>query len=145
MYFGGGTYGINAASRFYFGHPATEMTPAEAAILVIQLSNPAFYNPFDHPNRAMERQRNVLDQMVSLGFLNSKEADESFDTYWADFDFTRTASSAWLNREDKARWFSEYVRRQLESMMYGTMDIYSEATQYTRHWIFATRPPPKRS
>lgn len=131
MYFGGGTYGINAASRFYFGHPATEMTPAEAAILVIQLSNPAFYNPFDHPNRAMERQRNVLDQMVSLGFLNSKEADESFDTYWADFDFTRTASSAWLNREDKARWFSEYVRRQLESMMYGTMDIYSGG--YTVH------------
>ncbi len=131
MYFGGGTYGINAASRFYFGHPATEMTPAEAAILVIQLSNPAFYNPFDHPNRAMDRQRNVLDQMVELGFLDGREADESFDTYWAEFDFTRTASSAWLNREDKARWFSEYVRRELESMMYGTMDIYSGG--YTVH------------
>lgn len=131
MYFGGGTYGINAASRFYFGHSATEMTPAEAAILVIQLSNPAYYNPFDHPNRAMDRQRNVLDQMVDLGFLDSKTADASFEDYWATFDFTRTATSAWLTREDKARWFSEYVRRELESMMYGTMDIYSGG--YTVH------------
>lgn len=131
MYFGGGTYGINAASRFYFGHPATEMTPAEAAILVIQLSNPAYYNPFDHPNRAMDRQRNVLDQMVELGFIDKKTADTTFDDYWATFDFTRTATSAWLTREDKARWFSEYVRRELESMMYGTMDIYSGG--YTVH------------
>lgn len=131
MYFGGGTYGVNAASRFYFGHSATEITPAEAAILVIQLSNPAFYNPFEHPNRAMDRQQNVLDQMVSLGYLDQKTAELSFDDYWATFDFTRTASSAWLTREDKARWFSEYVRRQLETMMYGTMDIYSGG--YTVH------------
>lgn len=131
MYFGGGTYGVNAASRFYFGHPATEITPAEAAILVIQLSNPAFYNPFEHPNRAMDRQQEVLRQMVSLGLLDKKIADESFDEYWANFDYTRTGTSAWLNRDDKARWFSEYVRRQLETMIYGSMDIYSGG--YTVH------------
>ena len=44
IYFGGGTYGVNAASKYYFGHDATQITPAEAAILVIQLSNPAFSN-----------------------------------------------------------------------------------------------------
>lgn len=131
MYFGGGTYGVNAASRFYFGHPATEITPAEAAILVIQLSNPAYYNPFEHPNRAMDRQQEVLRQMVALGHLDKAEADRSFEDYWAAFDYTRTASSAWLSRDDKARWFSEYVRRQLETMMYGTMDIYSGG--YTVH------------
>ena len=37
IYFGGGTYGVNAASKYYFGHDATEITPAESAILVIQL------------------------------------------------------------------------------------------------------------
>lgn len=131
MYFGGGTYGVNAASRFYFGHPATEITPAEAAILVIQLSNPAFYNPFEHPNRAMDRQQEVLRQMVALGYLDKKVADESFEEYWAGFDYTRTSTSAWLSRDDKARWFSEYVRRELEKMMYGTMDIYSGG--YTVH------------
>ena len=40
IYFGGGTYGVNAASKYYFGHDATQITPAEAAILVVQLSNP---------------------------------------------------------------------------------------------------------
>ena len=73
MYFGGGTYGVNAASKFYFGHPATEITPAESAILVIQLSNPGFYNPFEHPNRARDRQQEVLSQMVKLGYLNKKK------------------------------------------------------------------------
>jgi len=131
MYFGGGTYGVNAASKFYFGHPATEISPAESAILVIQLSNPAYYNPFEHPNRARDRQQDVLKQMVKLGFLDKKTADESFDSYWAAFDYTRTGSSAWLSRDDKARWFSEYVRRQLEGMMYGSMDIYSGG--YTVH------------
>ena len=131
MYFGGGTYGVNAASKFYFGHPATEITPAESVLLVIQLSNPAYYNPFEHPNRAMERQKEVLRQMVELGYLDKKIADDSFNDYWAHFDYTRTASSAWLSRDDKARWFSEYVRRQLETMMYGTMDIYSGG--YTVH------------
>lgn len=125
MYFGGGTYGVNAASRFYFGHSATEITPAEAAILVIQLSNPSYYNPFEHPNRAMERQRKILEQMVGLKYIDKKTADESFENYWATFDYTRTGTSAWNNRQDKARWFTEYVRVQLETLMYGTMDIYS--------------------
>lgn len=131
MYFGGGTFGVNAASKFYFGHTAKEITPAESALLVIQLSNPAYYNPFQHPNRAMIRQQDVLRQMVELNFLTKKDADESFDNYWAGFDYTRTASSAFLDRDDKARWFSEYVRRELETLMYGTMDIYSGG--YTVH------------
>jgi len=126
VYFGEGTYGVSAACRFYFGHSVSEITPAEAAILVIQLSNPARYNPFEYPNRAQERQEYVLSEMVRLGYLTQAEKDESYDDYWAHFDYTRTGSSAWFNREDKARWFSEYVRRQLEMMMYGTMDFYSD-------------------
>ena len=94
IYFGGGTYGVSAASKYYFGHDATEITPAEAAILVIQLSNPAFYNPFEYPNRAMDRQKDVLNTMVSAGYISKEQADESFDDYWADFDYTRTATAA---------------------------------------------------
>ena len=125
IYFGCGTYGVNAASKYYFGHSATEITPAEAAILVIQLSNPALYNPFDHPNRAMDRQRDVLNSMVSADFITKQEADESFENYWADFDYTRTSASAYMMRDDKAPWFSEYVRRELGNMIYGADDIYT--------------------
>ena len=125
IYFGGGTYGVNAASKYYFGHSATEITPAEAAILVIQLSNPAYYNPFDHPNRAMTMQKNVLASMVASSFITQEESDESFENYWASFDYTRTSASAYMTRDDKAPWFSEYVRRELGNMIYGSDDIYS--------------------
>ena len=99
IYFGGGTYGVNAASKYYFGHSATEITPAESAILVIQLSNPAYYNPFEYPNRAMARQQDVLNSMVKEGYLTKEVADESFNTFWANFDYTRTNSSAYTMRE----------------------------------------------
>lgn len=125
IYFGGGTYGVSAASKYYFGHDATEITPAEAAILVIQLSNPAFYNPFEYPNRAMDRQKDVLNTMVSAGYISKEQADESFDDYWANFDYTRTATAAVFNHDDNAPWFSEYVRRELGNLIYGTEDIYS--------------------
>ena len=125
IYFGGGTYGVNAASKYYFGHSAREITPAEAAILVIQLSNPAYYNPFDHPNRAMNMQKNVLASMVSANFITREESEESFENYWANFDYTRTSTSAYMSRDDKAPWFSEYVRRELGNMIYGSDDIYS--------------------
>lgn len=125
IYFGGGTYGVNAASKYYFGHSAEEITPAEAAILVIQLSNPAFYNPFDHPNRAMERQKDVLSAMVENGYISQNQSDESFDDFWSNFDYTRTSSSAYLMRDDKAPWFSEYIRRELGNLIYGSQNIYT--------------------
>lgn len=125
VYFGGGTYGVNAASKYYFGHDARSITPAESAILVIQLSNPAFYNPFEHPNRAMERQKDVLRTMVSEGYITQGEADDSYDEYWLNFDYSRTDVSAFFMRDDKAPWFSEYVRRELSEMIYGDADIYS--------------------
>ncbi len=126
IYFGSGTYGVNAASKHYFGHSAKEITPAEAAILVIQLSNPAMYNPFDHPNRAMDGQNRVLQAMVDSGYLSKEEAEEGFDTYWANFDYTRTNASAYTMRQDEAPWFSEYVRRTLSGMLYGNEDLYTD-------------------
>ena len=122
VFFGDGTYGIEAASKYYFGHSAKELTPAEAAILVIQLSNPAGNNPFKHPDNARLRQVDVLNQMVDLGYLTRAEADESFDSYWQNFDYTRISSSAYYMRDDKAPWFSEYVRRILSDSLYGTLD-----------------------
>lgn len=124
IYFGGGTYGVNAASKYYFGHDARRITPAESAILVIQLSNPAFYNPFDHPNRARDRQKDVLRSMVAEKYITQEEADTSYDNYWLNFDFTRTNTAAFFMRNDKAPWFSEFVRRELSDMIYGDADIY---------------------
>jgi len=125
VFLGAGTNGVNTASKYYFGHDATKITPAEAAILVVQLSNPARYNPFNYPNRAMSRQKNVLDEMVNAGYLTKEQADESFEDFWVNFDYTRINSSAYYMRDDQAPWFSEYVRRELTGMLYGASDIYT--------------------
>jgi penicillin-binding protein 1A len=122
----GGLYGVEAASKYFFGHSAREITLAESAILVIQLSSPGKYNPFTNPNNAYARSRAVLDDMVKLGYVTKQEADDSFNEYWLNFDYTRTDQGAFYAREDAAPWFSEYVRRQLEDTLYGSLDLYTD-------------------
>lgn len=122
----GGLYGVEAASQYFFGHPARECTPAESALLAIQLSSPTRYNPFRNPTVARTRSKLILDQMVERKVVSADQAQASFDAYWDSFDYTRTASSAFFMRDDKAPWFSEYVRRQLEDLLYGSLDLYSD-------------------
>jgi penicillin-binding protein 1A len=126
MYMGPGVYGVEAASKYYFGHSAREITLAEAALLVIQLSAPSRYNPLANPNDAMAGQRRTLDSMIELGYTTAEEAEASFNEYWEHYDYTRVAQSAYFDREDRAPWFSEYVRRQLDTMMYQSMDYYRD-------------------
>jgi penicillin-binding protein 1A len=126
MIMGPGTYGVEAASKYFFGHSAREISLAEAAILVVQLSSPAKYNPLDNPNVARDRQLSVLNRMIEFGYCTREEADVSFEEYWSNYDYTRASESAYYDREDKAPWFSEYVRRELDSLMYGTMDYYRD-------------------
>ncbi|QQO10966.1 penicillin-binding protein 1A [Breznakiella homolactica] len=126
MIMGPGTYGVEAASKYFFGHSAREITLAEAAILVVQLSSPSRYNPLDNPNTAMSRQLSVLDRMIEFGYTTPEEAEASFNEYWDNYDYTRVSTSAYYSRDDLAPWFSEYVRRELGQIMYGTMDYYRD-------------------
>lgn len=123
---GPGVYGFEAASQYYFGHSAREATLAESAILAITLSAPTAYNPLRNPAIVRERSRALLDEMVKRGYATAEEADLSFALYWDNFDYSRTASAAYYGREDKAPWFSEYVRQQLEGMLYGSIDLYRD-------------------
>ncbi|MDR2731296.1 MAG: PBP1A family penicillin-binding protein [Treponema sp.] len=126
MYMGPGTYGVEAASKYFFGHSAKEVTLAESAILAVLLSSPTRFNPLDNPNEAMNRQYSVLERMIVFGYCSKEEADASYMEYWDNFDYTRASVSAYYSREDKAPWFSEYVRRELDQLMYGSMDYYRD-------------------
>ncbi|MCL2472762.1 MAG: transglycosylase domain-containing protein, partial [Treponema sp.] len=128
---GPGVYGVEAASQYFFGHSARDITLAESALLAVLFSSPRRYNPLNNPNEAMNRQRAVLDKMVELGYTTKEEADASFTDYWDNYDYTRASMSAYYNRQDAAPWFSEYVRRDLDNKMYGTMDYYRDG--YTVH------------
>lgn len=121
---GYGTNGFEAASNFYFDKSAKEMSPAEAAILVVCLSNPSRFNLISHIDNAKSRQIEVMKQMVSSGYLTQEEADASFDDFWSGYDYTRFVNgSSYEDNEKQAPYFSEYVRIQLTKMLYGSTDI----------------------
>ncbi len=126
MPFGHNTQGVQAASKFFFKHPVQEDTLAESVMLVIQLAKPGLYSPIKNPQRAQKLQRLVLDQMVGLGYVTQQDADSSFSDYWSKYDYTRPNSTAYYEREDKAPWFSEYIRSQLEDMLGGSYDILTD-------------------
>ena len=126
MPFGSGNLGVQAASKFYFNHPVQEDTVAESAMLVIQLASPSLNNPIRNPQRARKLQREILDQMVQLHYVTKKEADDSFDDYWSRYDYTRSNSSAFLDREDKAPYFSEYIRGQLDDLLVGSYNYLTD-------------------
>ncbi len=125
MPFGGGTNGVEAASQFYFRKSARDISLAESVLLINALSSHTKYSPLKNPETARARQRQILDEMVVLGYATQQETDLSFREYWDNYDFTRYAAyGAWSEREDRAPWFSEYVRIQLEDLLLGSQDIY---------------------
>jgi penicillin-binding protein 1A len=128
---GPGVYGVEASSQYFFGHSSRDVSLAEAAMLAILPSSPSGYNPLNNPNAAMDRQLSVLDRMIEFGYATREEVELSFNEYWDNYDYTRISVAAYYQREDAAPWFSEYVRRELDSMMYGTRDYYRDG--YTVH------------
>jgi 1A family penicillin-binding protein len=68
IHFGHGWYGIEEASRHYFGIPAARLTLAQAATLAALPKGPALYDPVRHPDRARERRNLVLSLMAQQGY-----------------------------------------------------------------------------
>ena len=57
------TFGIEAAARLYFGKPAQHLSLAESVFLVGLIQAPSYFNPYSHRDRALQRQRYLLEQM----------------------------------------------------------------------------------
>lgn len=73
IYFGGGLYGIEAASQGYLGKPASALNPSEAAMLASMVRSPNALSPWRNPSRTESARRLVLDQMASQGMLTSSQ------------------------------------------------------------------------
>jgi penicillin-binding protein 1A len=76
VYFGAGTYGVDAAAQRYFGKTASQVTRYEAALLAGLLKAPSRYSPFNDRDLAQARARLVLDNMVAAGYMTKDEADK---------------------------------------------------------------------
>lgn len=118
-YFGNGAYGIEAASRTYFGyaHPscggedgpcASLLTPAEAAMLAGIVQNPYGYNPAVFPDATIIRRDTVLTKMYEQGLITQEQFDEAKAQALpaeADIEAPKVDS--------KAPYFTQWMRQQL--------------------------------
>jgi penicillin-binding protein 1A len=76
---GSGNNGVEAASRDYFGIPASQMDAGQAALLAGLVPAPSRYSPRKSMETAFERRRIVLGGMVVMGYLTEAEASEFLD------------------------------------------------------------------
>jgi len=127
MALGHNVYGVEAASQYFFEHPAEDNTIAENVMLVIQYALPGLYSPIRQPDRAKVQQRNILNQVVENGYVTQEEADNSYTLFWKNWKWTRdNVNTAYTERDDKAPYFSEHVRTELDNMLYGQRNMYKD-------------------
>ncbi|WP_125606503.1 PBP1A family penicillin-binding protein [Lapidilactobacillus bayanensis] len=73
-YFGNGVWGVQDASKRYFGKNASDLTAAQGATLVAMLRNPTYYDPVKNPKNATSRRNLVLDLETQTNYLTADQA-----------------------------------------------------------------------
>jgi penicillin-binding protein 1A len=79
IYLGHGRYGVQEASRFYFGKDVDKLEVSQMALLAGLPQSPERLSPFKHPERAKRRQIYVLEQMVKQRFIEAAAAKQAMD------------------------------------------------------------------
>jgi len=112
VYFGGGAYGIDAASRRFFGHGAKQLNLAEAAIIAGLVKAPSNYSPTADARAAIGRARVVLGLMREQGRISAAQLEQ------ANPEDVRLAAEP---HQTSARYFTDWALDQL--------DLYIDETQ----------------
>jgi penicillin-binding protein 1A len=113
VYFGGGAYGIDAASRKFFGHGADHLSLGEAAIIAGLVKAPSNYAPSADVEAARSRSGVVLNAMVENGFV-SREAAQSVDP--AEIRIEKTTNN------NSVRYFTDWALPQLDQLIDQTSE-----------------------
>jgi penicillin-binding protein 1A len=115
IYYGHGSYGVEAAARTYFGKNVQNLSLDEVALIAGLPKSPNNYSPYRNPKRARSRRNHVIRRMAQEGFVKSNEAKQAMKK-----PFTLGEVTNMLNR---APYFVEYIRKQLMTM-YGRNKVY---------------------
>ena len=119
--FGGGAYGIEAASQRYFNKPAAQLTLGEAALLAATMKGPSRYNPAANGDRAAKRATMVLNAMVETGAITAAQRDQAFS---APVRVSATLAS------QRAQYFTDWLDGQVRAILgkEPTQDLVVETT-----------------
>ena len=106
MYFGDGLYGVEAASRGFFGKHASELSLAEGALLAGLVQSPSSYAPTVNKARAITRRDVVLQEMRQSGVIDAAQWESATKAEVVLVDGLRA-------EEPYGQYFKEQVRREL--------------------------------
>jgi len=116
VYLGHGAYGIEAASRIYFGKHAKDLTVPEAALIAGLIRLPSYYDPINNPTSAMNRRNHVLRRMLECKYITP-------DVFRHALATPLVLGTYKDDNPQVGAYFSEEVRQYLEKN-YGTADLY---------------------
>ena len=108
VYYGGGAYGIDAASRRFFGHGAGQLSLSEAAVIAGLVKAPSNYSPTADAEAAQGRAGVVLQTMVETGAITAAEA--------ADAD-PQDLQLQPAPRQNSVRYFTDWALPQLDLLI----------------------------
>ena len=117
IYLGHGAYGVEAASRLYFGKHARDLTLDEAALVAGIIQSPERQSPFVDMRRAVRRRNYVLQRMAEERYITAAEAEAAREKPII------LASAQPAQEESIAPFFVEEVRKYLEHK-YGAKQLY---------------------
>jgi penicillin-binding protein 1A len=113
VYFGGGAYGIDAASRRFFGHSAKSLSTSEAAIIAGLVKAPSNYSPTADAEAAKGRAGIVLQLMREQGYVSAAEVAEAEP---AEVRLVPTP------KQNSVRYFTDWVLPQLDTLIDETVE-----------------------
>jgi penicillin-binding protein 1A len=116
MYFGHGVYGVQAASRLYFGKAAKDLSLEEAALIAGILQGNVRQSPYVNMDAAIRRRNYALGRMADVGYITAEEADATKKKPIV----LRGEPTA---QPSVAPYFLEEVRKELEGR-YGAKPLY---------------------
>ncbi len=111
VYFDHGMYGVEAASQFYFGKPAKDLTLEESAVIVAIAKGPSIYSPIDNPENSKKRKELVLSSMVAEGYITERQADR------AKAEQIALKSREWAGAKRVAPYFLDEVWKEAEEIL----------------------------
>jgi len=119
IYFGEGAYGVQVASRTYFGKDVWDLSTAECALLAGLPKRPEYYSPFEDEQRATDRRNYVLATMAEQGHLTPEEMEEA---QAAPLELVEDKRPLGLSSY-QAPYFTNYVLREV-ARQYGPDALY---------------------
>ena len=118
VYLGHGAYGVEAASRLFFGKHARELTIPEAAMIGGLIRSPMPYSPIAHPERAKSRRDHVLRRMRDEKLISQQQFDQSIDAPIVLGTYKEAAPRI-------GAYFTEEIRQYIEkSEKFGVENLY---------------------